>query len=182
MNKNLKFIRVDIESDGPMVGINSMRSIGAVEVNRDLSLGYKFYKTIEKHGTEDPDTMKFWDNHPQAYAELNKHPKPAGLVIQSFDSWLGCVCGKDGGVIFVTDALWYDYAWVRWYLLKYVGRDIFFDTGRWLPYTSIATGAKIRLPDAVSDFPHCALDDAISIANQFRSFLIHMKEYGLWNL
>jgi hypothetical protein len=157
---------VDIETDGPLIEINPLRSIGAVVVAEDLTIIGQMQWNIEPHGVQDKDTMKWWAQWPKARAALSENMLPIDEAIKAFDAWCRSFVGKRK---FVTDAPWFDWAWMRHHLLKYTG-DVLFD--RYYPYTWIAAGAKINLPRIPNTHPHVALYDAEEMALQ----LIEMRK------
>jgi len=119
------FISVDVETDGPIPGPNSMLSLGAAafiephikEFDRDVrKLGVtltgsstgKFdpigtftanLKTLP--GAEaDPETAAWWQTKPEAWAACRKNPQPPEDAMKNFVDWvmtLPCIEKKSSG-------------------------------------------------------------------------------------
>lgn len=123
--------------------------------------------------TTDPDTMGWWKRHPEAWQEVITDAKPAEVVIGAFRKWVGSL-GKSP--VFVASPLVLDYPFVKWYLDKFGGEQLFEDFGsvqRTLDLASFTAGrfnlllAESRRrqlpPELTQGMPvhsHKALDDA----------------------
>jgi hypothetical protein len=155
------YVVVDIEADGPLLGVNSMRSIGAVIV-KNLCVVDSFYVNIVSHGEQDPDTMNFWAQHKEAYAALLVQPKGPLRATQSFYDWLRSF---EPPYVFVSDTNWFDYPWIKWYLRRYIHRDWVFERQECYPDT--ARLLDIDIPHVRPKLQHHALYDAQAIATEF---------------
>ena len=81
---------VDVESDGPCPGKNSMLSLGAAIFDdtgklRDSKV-INFAPLLD--ATSDPETQAFWDKHQQAYAETRKDLVMPVDGVAAFCKWV----------------------------------------------------------------------------------------------
>lgn len=114
----MKYISVDVESDGPLQGVNSMVCFGAVLIDKEGKLDKTFYGQTNPFGVE-------WD--PEALAisgftrEEHMNFPDSKETMQKFAEWIEEVT-KGGKVTLVSDNNGYDAAWINWYFhffLKY---------------------------------------------------------------
>ena len=118
MNKNVRNISVDVESDGPCPGMHSMICFGAVIVEPDLQR--TFYAQLKPispiyvpealaiSGFTREDTMKF--------------PEPRDAM-QNFEAWINK--NIDGRPILWSDNNGYDAAFINYYFWHQLGRNPF---------------------------------------------------------
>lgn len=116
----MSYIVVDVESDGGLLGTNSMVCFGAVLVDPAGKLDTTFYGQVR------PISDKF---DPQALAvsgftreqhELFEEPEQ---VMTGFADWIDTF--SKGQPILVSDNNGYDASWINWYFLKYYGENPF---------------------------------------------------------
>lgn len=124
-DSNQVYIVVDIEADGPVAGLYSMLSIGAVAMTKEREID-SFYRTLKpiEGAQQDASTMAWWQTQPEAWKEVTTNAQPAKIVMRDFAHWVeGC------GVrpAFVAHPIAFDYAVVSWYLWKFNGRNPFAD-------------------------------------------------------
>lgn len=110
----MSYFVVDVESDGGLLGENSMVCFGAVMIEPDGSIIKSFY------GLTAPISDKY---NPEALAisgisrkEHEAFPNPA-LTMQNFHVWV--IGNSVGKPILVSDNNGYDASWINWYFLKY---------------------------------------------------------------
>lgn len=117
------YIVADIEADGPVAGLYSMLSLGAVATTKDKEVG-NFYRTIEpiEGAVQDPSTMAWWKTQPKAWQEVTTDSQPAVKVMAEFCQWLQQFNKK---LVFVAHPVAFDYSIVSWYLWKFAGRNPF---------------------------------------------------------
>lgn len=127
------YVVVDIEADGPVPGLYSMLSVGAVACTKDAEVS-SFYEKLEPlpGAAKFPATMEWWQTQPAAWEEVTTNAKPADQVTKQFYDWLKQLNKKP---VFVAHPVGYDYAFISWYLWKFVGEN---------PFTN-ETGASITL-------------------------------------
>lgn len=118
MKKSEVFISVDVETDGPIPGPNSMLSIGAAAFLPDGSLVSTFSANLETLPDAIPnsDTMKWWSENQKAYDETRKNTLPPEQAMQQFATWVDKQKGKP---VFVGYPAGFDFLYVYWYLIKF---------------------------------------------------------------
>lgn len=114
----MSYIVVDVESDGGIIGDNSMVCFGAVIVEPSLSC--TFYGQILP-------ISKLWN--PEALAisgftreEHEQFDAPKEVMIR-FRDWIKE--NSKGRPILISDNNGYDASWINYYFLKYVGENPF---------------------------------------------------------
>ncbi len=109
------FVSVDIESDGPIPGPNSMLSIGAAAFDHDGNLLGTFSANLRTlPGAEpDPNTMRWWQQQKQAWEACRKDLQEPKKVMHDLDKW---VRGLPGTPVFVGYPAGFDFTFVYWYL------------------------------------------------------------------
>ncbi|HEU4966881.1 MAG TPA: 3'-5' exoribonuclease [Candidatus Saccharimonadales bacterium] len=174
LDDNQIYIVVDIEGDGPVPGLYSMLSLGAVASTADEEVG-SFYRKLMPllDAGQYPPTMDWWQSQPDAWHEATTNAQPARLVMQEFNEW---VRSFDKVPVFVAQPVGYDYTYVSWYLWKFAEENPFTDHGGasiTLDLASFISGKfgrtlqgsrRSRLPSwlrqGMPEHSHNALDDA----------------------
>lgn len=128
-NKHDIYVSVDIEADGPTPGVNSMLSLGAaafVLPSRTPIATFEVNLAPVKGGQQDPDTMKWWSNFPEALEYATTDPKAPDEGITDFVKWVKKLRkeSKKGTPVLVTYPTW-DYMWVQWYITRFYGKSPF---------------------------------------------------------
>jgi hypothetical protein len=179
------FIVVDIEADGPAVGLNSMLSLAAVATTNEKEES-RFYRKISplSDSRPDPGTTAWWQENPEAWIEVTTDPEPPETVMGEFYSW---VTGFEREPIFVSNPTTLDYTFVSWYLFRFAPANPFKNEKnsiRALDLKSYVAG-KYQLPfdkakriywptELTNDMPehtHNALDDAVGYAVVLRKLI-----------
>ena len=114
------YVSVDIEADGPLPGLNSMISLGAaafVEGNRTPIATFEINIMPLEGATQAPLTMAWWAKFPDAWEHVTMDPADPGYAMMAFWLWLKKLPGVP---VMVTFPAW-DFMWVHWYLMKYMG-------------------------------------------------------------
>jgi hypothetical protein len=70
----------------------------------------------------DPDTMMWWSKRPQQWAECRNNQLPPKEALTSYVEWVGSMPGRP---VFVGYPATYDFAFVHWYLIKFLGASPF---------------------------------------------------------
>jgi len=183
------FIVVDIEADGPAVGLNSMLSLAAVATTEKEEVS-RFYRKLATlpNASADPNVTEWWNEHQEAWKEATTDPKPPEGVMTEFYNW---VTGLGREAIFVSNPISLDYTFVSWYLSRFAPANPFKskkNSIRTLDIKSYVAGKfgftfdnsrRVHWPKALTnDMPehtHNALDDAIGYAVVLRK-LVAMSE------
>lgn len=166
------YISVDIESDGPIPGPNSMLSLGAAAYSLPKKLESTFSVNLEQleGAAPDPKTKsEFWDKNPAAWEACRKDLQPVDAAMKSFVAW---VKSLPGNPVFVGYPAGYDFTFVYWYMIKFAGESPFSWSALDIKsYAMAKLGTNFRettkrnMPRRwFRDLPrhtHVALDDAI---------------------
>lgn len=116
-----KYVVVDVESDGPLLGVNSMVCFGAVIVDAEHKLDKTFYgRTAPISPTFDPEALSI-SGFSRAEHEGFEDPKTTMI---KFAAWLKENV-KGGNPVLLSDNNSYDASWINWYFLTYLGSNPF---------------------------------------------------------
>lgn len=173
--KDERYISVDIESSGPIVGKHSMLSIGACVVGDPTN---SFYAELKPIGPDfDADALKVSGFDLSQLVDSGEAPL---VAMNRFRTWLS-EQAQDKKIIFVGFNACYDWQFVNWYLLAFGGQNPFGFSGidiksyymgkcrlAWAKTTSNQLPQEYR-PD--SPQTHNALDDARAQASIFEKLL-----------
>ena len=115
--KKYRHVVVDVESDGPIQGVNSMVCFGAVILDEHLDKTF-YGQTRPISNQYDPSALQVSGF---TRKEHEKFPDP-GKTMDEFTEWL-----KENTV---NPTLWsdnngYDAAWMNWYLLTFCAKNPF---------------------------------------------------------
>ena len=119
------YVSVDIETGGPIPGVNPLLSLGAAVFDPpDETVQNRFYKNLcpLRENNYDGPTMAWWEKHPEAWKAARARAGPVTIVIQSFYDWLQTLPGKP---VFVGYPAAWDFSFVYWYLMRFVGKSPF---------------------------------------------------------
>jgi hypothetical protein len=124
MASEYTYIVTDIESDGPLPGLNSMLSLASVACDRSGRELSSFEANLRPlpGAAQDPDTMKWWATEPEAWAYCQENVREPAEVMKSYSAWLDGISGEK---IFVAHPSWFDFMWVHWYQLNFTGERKF---------------------------------------------------------
>ena len=170
------YVSTDIEADGPIPGPHSLLSFGsAIFLPDHTVLGtFSAVLTTLPDATGHPDTMAWWDQHPDAWAANRLNPEDPAVALPRYVAWLASFEGRP---VFVGYPAAYDFLFLYWYLLRFFGHS---------PFSHSALDIK-TLASAVLDLPyraatkrrfpkawfrglphtHCPLDDALEQGHLF---------------
>jgi hypothetical protein len=129
MNKPEMYMSIDIETDGPCPGQNSMLSIGIAAFEKSIDVQpplEKFYRKLEPlpDGMRDSDTMLWWAGQPEGWAEVNKAQESPMEVMNDCADWLLEI--KEDYDVRLVPAAWpaaFDFGFVNWYMHSYYGAN-----------------------------------------------------------
>jgi DNA polymerase III alpha subunit (gram-positive type) len=116
----MSYIVVDVESDGPLLGVNSMVCFGAVVIDKDGILDKTFY------GQTSPISSKY-DSESLAISGFTRDQheefqNPQTTMLQ-FREWIRQ--NNKGQAILISDNNGYDASWINWYFHKFTGDNPF---------------------------------------------------------
>ena len=179
------YISTDVETDGPIPGPHSMLSLGSAAYQADKTLVSTFEVNLETlpDATGHPDTMEWWQKHPKAWKDCRTDPQPPDQAMQRYVDWLNQLPGKP---VFVAYPAGFDFLFVYWYLMRFVGRSPFSHSAldmksfaMALMGTDFRDSTKRNMPGRWFDrLPHThrALDDAIEQGALFCNMLAERPE------
>jgi hypothetical protein len=171
-NKIELFINGDVEADGRVPGLSSMLSFGCAAFDIDKNFYGSFSRNLEllAGANPEPDTTKFWDENPQAYAATRTNIVDPKQAMEEFVAWLK---GFKKPVVFVGYPASYDFKWFDYYTVRFTGNNPFgfsrcidvksYAYGTLKRSNFMGTSKKAFKREWFDDLPHThiAEDDAI---------------------
>jgi hypothetical protein len=118
------YVSTDVEVDGPIPGPHSMLSLGSAAYSADKTLVATYEVNLEPlpGASGHPDTMAWWARHPEAWEDCRRDPRPAADAMIEYVAWID---GLPGLPVFVGYPAAFDFLFVYWYLMRFVGRSPF---------------------------------------------------------
>ena len=174
------YVSTDVETDGPIPGPHSMLSIGSAAYIRDKQLIATFSANLETldGASPHPRTAAWWATQPEAWAACRVNPEPPAVVMTRYVEWLKALPGKP---VFVAYPAGFDFLFVYWYLMRFVGESPFGHSALDIKtYAMALLGTEFRqstkrnMPKQWFDthpHTHVALDDAIEQGALFCNML-----------
>ena len=174
------YISTDIEADGPIPGPHSMLSFASAAYLPDKTLAGTFSANLDTlpEATGHPDTMNWWAKNPAAWNASRIDCQPPQQAMQNYVAWIKTLPGKP---VFVGYPATYDFMFVYWYLMRFVGESPFSHSAldiktfaMALLKTDYRAATKRNMPKAWFDplpHTHVALDDAIEQGALFCNML-----------
>lgn len=178
------YVSTDVEVDGPIPGPYSMLSLGSAAYLADKTLVATFSANLEclPDAQPHPETMAWWAKHPEAWHACRQTPRPAVQVMTEYVAWLDALPGQP---VFVGYPAAFDFMFVYWYLIRFVGRSPFsFAALDIKTMAMLQLGKEYRRTTKKSmpkrwfdDLPHNhqALDDAIEQGALFCNMLAEWR-------
>jgi hypothetical protein len=174
------YISTDVETDGPIPGPHSMLSFGSAAYTPDKRIVSTFsanLKTLEG-ATAHPETARWWATQPEAWAACRTDPQEPEAAMRAYVEWIRTLQGKP---VFVAYPAGFDFLFVYWYLMRFVGESPFSHSALDMKsYAMAVLGTEFRESTKCNmprhwfdDFPHThvALDDAIEQGALFCNML-----------
>jgi DNA polymerase III alpha subunit (gram-positive type) len=174
------YISVDVETDGPIPGPHSMLSIGAAAFTKDGDMLSTFSRNLYpmEGSSPDPSTAKWWMSQPEALAEVNRDREEPKKVMLEFNRWCNTQPGKP---VFVAYPAGFDFTFVYWYLMKFVGHSAFAMNALDMKSFAMAVTGSTFTDSRTSKWPkhwmvdeahsHIAVEDAIEQGKIFCKML-----------
>lgn len=174
------YISTDVETDGPIPGPHSMLSFGSAAYTADKQLVATFSANLETldGATAHPQTAAWWATQPEAWAACRSGLQPPAVAMRAYVDWIKSLGGKP---VFVAYPAGFDFLFVYWYLMRFVGESPFSHSALDMKTYAMAllkTGyrdsTKRNMPrDWFDKLPHThvALDDAIEQGALFCNML-----------
>ena len=174
------YVSTDIETDGPVPGLNSMLSFASAAYLADKTLVATFSANLETlaGASTDPATMVWWKSQPEAWEACHINPQPAVLVMPQYVSWLKELPGNP---VVVGYPAAFDFMFITYYLYRFAGESPFsyfaLDIKSYamaMMKTDFDEVSKSSMPKPWFDdlpYTHVALDDAVSQGALFCNML-----------
>lgn len=176
------YISTDVESDGPIPGPHSMLSFASAAYTADKKLIGTFSANLETldGAKAHPETARWWATQPEAWAACRNDLQQPEAAMRAYVAWIK---GLDGKPVFVAYPAGFDFLFVYWYLMRFVGESPFGHSALDIKTYAMAvlkTGyrdsTKRTMPREWFDplpHTHVALDDAIEQGALFCNMLRH---------
>lgn len=174
------YFSTDVESDGPIPGPHSMLSFASAAYSADKKLLGTFSANLETlpGASAHPRTAEWWATQPEAWAACRTNPERPEWAMQRYVAWIRSIPGKP---VFVAYPAGFDFLFVYWYLMRFVGESPFGHSALDIKTFAMAllkqeyrASVKRNMPKQWFDpFPHShiALDDAIEQGALFCNML-----------
>ena len=181
------YISTDVETDGPIPGPHSMLSLGSAAYTADKELLSTFSANLEElDGAQaHPKTAEWWRTQPEAWAACRSDPEPPATAMARYATWIRGLPGKP---VFVAYPAGFDFLFVYWYLMRFVGESPFSHSALDMKSYAMAIlgtdyrdSTKRNMPHHWFDplpHSHVALDDAIEQGALFCNMLKARRERG----
>jgi hypothetical protein len=179
------YVSTDVETDGPIPGPHSMLSFGSAAFTADKQLISTFEANLEllPGAAGHPDTMAWWATQPEAWAAHRESSRDPSEAMTAYVEWLKTLPGKP---VFVGYPAGFDFLFVYWYLIRFVGESPFSFSALDIKSYAMAVlktpfrgTVKRNMPKRwFSQRPHThkALDDAIEQGELFCNILAEVVE------
>lgn len=174
------YISTDVEADGKIPGVNSMLSFASAAYTQAKELVSTFSANLlQLPGAEpDPDTMKWWKTQPEAWKLCRENPEEPAVVMKRYHDWLTDFRMRP---VFVGYPAAYDFMWVYWYLIRFIGNSPFSHSALDIKTMAMILLKKPYRESVKKNMPkqwfdnlphtHKALDDAIEQGAWFCNML-----------
>ena len=157
--KNIVFVSIDVETDGPIPGPHSMLQLGAVAftfASGDTPIG-SFSANLRTlcAAQPDPRTMAWWFKDPvnaRVYAATRVDTQRPRVALGRFAAW---VASLPGTPVCVAYPAGFDFMFLQWYLIRFRGESPFAR-----PCLDVRSYASALLDLPPPAHTHVATDDA----------------------
>ena len=176
------YVSTDVEADGPIPGPHSMLSFGSAAYQADKRLLSTFSANLEtlRGAQGDPKTMAWWQSKPDAWKACRQNLEAPESALRRYLAWLKALPGKP---VFVGYPAAYDFMFVYWYLIRFVGESPFSHSALDIKTYAMALLQKGYRDSVKKNMPkewfdpvkhtHVALDDAIEQGALFCNMLAY---------
>ncbi len=181
------YVSTDIEADGPIPGPHSMLSIGSAAFDPEGNVVGTFTANLEMldGAAGHPSTMQWWSTQPEAWEAARADLRPVEETMLEYCAWVEALPGKP---VFVGYPAAYDFMFVYWYLMRFVGRSPFSHAALDLKtYAMVLLGTEYRrtvkrvMPERWfegAEHTHVALEDAVGQGRLFIQMLKQARAHG----
>lgn len=118
------YISTDVETDGPIPGPHSMLSLGSAAYLADKQLVSTFSANLQTlpGASAHPQTAAWWSTQPEAWAACRKDLEDPATAMARYVAWIRTLPGR---AVFVAYPAGFDFLFVYWYLMRFVGESPF---------------------------------------------------------
>ena len=118
------YISTDIETDGPIPGPHSMLSLASAAYLPDKTLISTFSANLRTlpDASGHHSTMEWWKKNPQAWHRSRQNLQDPEEVMLSYFTWIKNLPGIP---VFIAYPACFDFLFVYWYLIRFVGASPF---------------------------------------------------------
>lgn len=178
------YLSTDVEVDGPIPGPYSMLSFGSAAFLPDKTLVGTFTANLHTlpGASSHPETMKWWGKHQEAWKNCRQSLRTPEDAMADYAAWIEKLPGKP---VFVGYPAAFDFMFVYWYLMQFVGRSPFSFAALDIKTMAMAVlrleyreCAKKNMPKRwFEEMPHnhVALDDAVEQGVLFCNILAESR-------
>ena len=178
------YVSTDVEVDGPIPGPHSMLSFASAAYRADKTLLGSFSANLEllPGASGHPDTMDWWAKRPEAWQAARTNPRAPRSAMSDYVAWLEAL---PGAPVFVGYPAAFDFMFVYWYLMHFVGRSPFSFSALDLKTMAMVLlrrdyrrSTKSAMPKRWFDelpHTHVALDDALEQGALFCNMLAESR-------
>jgi len=119
------YFSTDIETDGKIPGPHSMLSFASAAFTEDGSMLACFEMNLKTlpDAQGDPDTMKWWETQPEAWAACREDPADPKYAMTRYVEWIESF--KEYKPVFVAYPAGFDFLFMYWYMIRFAGRSPF---------------------------------------------------------
>ena len=174
------YVSTDVETDGPIPGPHSMLSFGSAAYTADKRLVATFAANLETldGAAAHPKTAEWWATQPEAWSACRVNLQKPENAMRTYVEWLRSLRAKP---VFVAYPAGFDFLFVYWYLMRFVGESPFSHSALDMKSYAMAVlktefrqSTKRNMPKHWFDnlpHTHVALDDAIEQGALFCNML-----------
>lgn len=122
------YISIDVESDGPVPGLNSMLALGAAAFDPaysdhdPLATWYSALHRLPFPAWQNAETMRWWQTQENAWAEVNRSQQDPAVATHSFVRWLEGLA-ESHKLVAVGWPAAFDFAYVNYYCRHFEHRN-----------------------------------------------------------
>jgi DNA polymerase III alpha subunit (gram-positive type) len=161
-----------------------MLSFASAAYMADKTLVDTYHANLEMlpDASSDPETMRWWEAHPDAWHSNRTNSREPEMVMQEYASW---VKGLPGTPVFVAYPAAFDFMFVYWYLIRFTGESPFAHSALDMKTLAMSLLGLEYLDSTKGNMPnewfeplshtHIALDDAIEQGSLFCNMLQELK-------
>ncbi|MFZ1040664.1 MAG: 3'-5' exoribonuclease [Anaerolineales bacterium] len=184
-SKSEIYVSTDVETDGPIPGINSMLSFASAAYLPDKKLIQTFSANLEvlPNAISDPKTIDWWKTQPDAWQACRKSLQKPEKAMQDYFEWLKVLPGLP---VFVAYPAAFDFMFIYWYLIRFTNESPFSHSALDIKTFAMAMLKKPYRESVKKNMParwfddtphtHLALDDAIEQGALFCNILAENRE------